>query len=181
MQCRAWARTSLPATGSDALRSRRELPSPPAHSRRTEGSTLQQVFFAATGTCPLPIWVGCWSGSQHHFSRKRSLSLPASILLISDCVLKVPPARASHQPASCCSQSTLLPNTHTSQAQVQLHQGQEPPGPHWHGHNGRTTALLSVLSFTPCPPSAALPCSPFPPYPPYFLLYTYNLIFTPTI
>lgn len=79
----------------------------PGMWQHTEGRTAQQLSFASTRSCPVPLWVSCWSGSQHHLSRRLS-----SISPISNHALEALCAHASHQPASCCPQLTLLQNPH---------------------------------------------------------------------
>lgn len=134
----------------------------PAHSRCTEGSTLQQVSFAATDTCPVPS--GSAAGQGANITSAENSLFPSLPLFYH--VLKILPAHASHQPGSCCSQLTLLPKARTSQAQAQLRQGQELLCPHRHSHNGCTTTLPPGSSPSPLAHQqlpCLSPCSPFPP------------------
>lgn len=147
----------------------------------TEGGTLlQPVSSAATGTCPVPS--SCCSASQHHFRRNWSLSLHASVLPTSTWALEVLAARASSQPASCCSQLTLMPTpvkprlSYTKSVSCQV--AARP--------DGHTTMLPAGFSPSPLTQQqlpCLSPCSPFPSYPLdfplythlWFNLYTYNL------
>lgn len=172
MQHRAQARTSLPVTSSDTFGSGGELPFPP--SKRTEGRTLG--IFAATGTHLIPIWVSCWSGSQYHLSRKQSFSLTICVLPVSNCVPKAPP-----DPASYCSQLTLWTPT--------------PVKPRLSYARVRSCQVPTIMATTDARSLWAPPHLPLPTSSClashladfsfltllYFLLYTYDLVFTPTI
>lgn len=144
----------------------------------TEGGTLlQPVSSAATGTCPVPS--SCCSASQHHFRRNWSLPLHASVLPTSNWALEVLAARASSQPASCCSQLTLMPTpvkprlSYTKSVSCQV--AARP--------DGHTTMLPA--GFSPSPSSSCLVSHPAALSLPALWIspftHTYDLIFTPTI
>lgn len=117
--------------------------------QHTEGSTPQQLSFADTHTCPIPLWVSCCSGGQHYLRRVSSISPILIHALEALC------AHASPQPARCCSQLTLLPKTHTSESQAQLCQAPAPP------HSLQGLPLTPGSCLPPSQPFLSLP-SVFP-------------------